>query len=130
MKVINYLATTVIVIEILIIITVKTRLLQDERGSSTATIGEVGFQSKQWIGCRQNHSVAYTAMAAVRGTLGPCNKRVLTVLWRVICNCKIMITFLPILDYNGADIFFVQCVFVKRDPSSGIWHYLSNSVNF
>ena len=43
---------------------------------TTATISKVGFQSKHWIGCRPNHSVAYTAKVEVRGTLGPCNKRV------------------------------------------------------
>ena len=42
----------------------------------TATIGKVGFQSKQWILCRPNHSVAYTAKVGIRGTLGPCNRRV------------------------------------------------------
>ena len=41
---------------------------------TTATIDKVGFQSKQWIGCRLNHSVEYTAKVEVRGTLGPCNK--------------------------------------------------------
>ena len=44
---------------------------------NTATVGEVGFQSKQWIGCRPNHSVAYTAKVGVTRTLGPCNIRVL-----------------------------------------------------
>ena len=57
-----------------------THLLQDERGPTTATIGKVGFQRKQWIGCRPNHNVSYTAKVGVGGTLGPCNKRVLTVL--------------------------------------------------
>ena len=27
---------------------------------TTGTIGKVGSQSKQWIGCRPNHNVAYT----------------------------------------------------------------------
>ena len=38
---------------------------------TTATIGHVGFRSKQWIGCHPNHSVAYKAKVGVRGTLGP-----------------------------------------------------------
>ena len=46
----------------------------------TATIGKVGYQSKLWIRCRPNHSVAYATKVRVRGTLGPCNKQVLTVL--------------------------------------------------
>ena len=51
-----------------------------KRASTTATIGKVGFQSKQWIGCRPNNSVAYTDKVRVRGTLAPCNKRVLAAL--------------------------------------------------
>ena len=45
---------------------------------TTAIIGKVGFQSNQWIGCRPNRSVVYKAKLGVRGTLGPCNTRVLT----------------------------------------------------
>ena len=41
---------------------------------TTATIGKVGFQSKQWIGCRPN--TAYPAEVEIKGTLGPCNRRV------------------------------------------------------
>ena len=47
--------------------------------STTANIEKIGFQSKQWIGYCPNHSVAYTAKVGVRETLGPSNKRVLTV---------------------------------------------------
>ena len=47
---------------------------------TNATIGKVGFQSKQKIDCRLNRSVAYKAKVGARGTLGPYNRRVLIVL--------------------------------------------------
>ena len=37
---------------------------------TTTTIGKDGFQSKQWIGCRPNHSVAYALKVGVRGNSG------------------------------------------------------------
>ena len=44
-----------------------------KRAPTTATIGKVGFQSKQWIGCRPNHSVVYTAKVGVRRTSLDCS---------------------------------------------------------
>ena len=82
----NLKATRLLVLFIIFYgITVKTRLLQGSETSetrllkargalTTSTIGKVGFQSKQWNCCCPNHSVAYKAK--VRGTLGPCNRRV------------------------------------------------------
>ena len=70
-------------------ITVKTRLLQNERGSHYRNYRRGSFaeqavdctgnniSTKQWIGCCLNHSFAYTAKVEVRGTLGLCNRRIL-----------------------------------------------------
>ena len=65
---------------------IQSRLVycKKREAPTTATIGKAGFQSKQWIGCRPTHSVAYTAKVGVRGTLVPCKKRVLTVL--ILCG--------------------------------------------
>ena len=39
----------------------ETRFLQNKRSSHHRTIGEISFQSKQWIGCHPKDCVAYGA---------------------------------------------------------------------
>ena len=66
------------------------------RAPTTETIGKVGFQSKQWIGCRPNHNVAYTenAWALQYTSFAPYNKRILTVFKKKEYSFKVMMKFI------------------------------------
>ena len=91
---------------------------------STKTIGKVGFQSKQWIGCRPNHSLVYTAKVGVRGTLGLCNRRVLIVLCVQISFRVFFWWFWSFIQRNWYNVCYL-----KYCPSlSTIFDHLSGSI--